>query len=186
MRYTIITPTLLRDTLHRLCESIERQTYSDWQHVVVVDVNPLLVDESMIDQIEHPQRLMLLCGQAHRDSGNTCRRNGWDYAQGDYVFYIDDDNYFADDDVLETLRFVTQPVALFPLLFMGEQGPVEPVSVGSSDGNQLLVRRDIGRWPNLKGTDTDGIFIRDLTDAFPYDVYEERPLVVYEYARHGA
>ena len=37
MRYTIITPTLLRDTLPRLCESIDRQTCSDWQHILAVD-----------------------------------------------------------------------------------------------------------------------------------------------------
>ncbi len=183
VRYTIITPTLLRETLPRLCRSIEEQTDPSWQHIVMVDTRKR--DETMLRSIQHPQRLIIHCERPHKDTGNTCRRAAWEVADGDYLLYIDDDNFFHDPLVFETLRFVTEPVALFPLLFQGEQGPVTPFKIGASDGNQLLVKREIGRWPDLKTNDVDGIFILDLTTNHPYELYEERPLVVYEYARHG-
>jgi len=37
MRYTIVTPTICRQSLLRLCESIDSQTQSDWEHLVVID-----------------------------------------------------------------------------------------------------------------------------------------------------
>lgn len=188
MRYTIITPTLLRDTLPRLCTSIDRQTCVDWEHVVMVDVDRRDISDhhrEMLSTVEHPQRKVAVCEQAHRNTGNTCRRNAYAHAHGDYLLYIDDDNYLADNNVLETLERVTEPVCLFPLLFQGKQGPVLPVKVGSSDGNQLMVRREIGIWPESDSRAADGDLIVDLTAQHPYEVYTERPLVVYEFARHG-
>ena len=186
MRYTIITPTLLRKTLARLCRSIEQQSCTDWQHIVVVDT--LGIDQELIDSIRHPQRLILFCEKAHEDWAVTCRRSAWEHAQGDYLLYVDDDNWLADDDVLEALQCVSRPVALHPLLYRGEYSDPVPVRIGHSDTNQLMVRRDIGQWPLLSpenGRQGDGIFIRDLTLTYPYDVYTERALVVYEEEGYG-
>ena len=37
MRYTIITPSLARPSLVKLCVSINNQTNKDWEHIVALD-----------------------------------------------------------------------------------------------------------------------------------------------------
>ena len=36
MTFTIITPTVVRETLLRTCRSVDEQRYANWQHVVMV------------------------------------------------------------------------------------------------------------------------------------------------------
>ena len=176
-----MTPSLLRHSLARLCDSIDEQTCTDWEHIIAVDE-----PSGRLDDVAHPQRKILWCGR-HRDWGNTPRWMAWDHAQGDYLLYIDDDNYLADPDVLDTLRFVTGPVALFPLEVEGKFVHPLPVEVGRSDGNGLIVRRDIGRWPVSDRRSADGELIAALVSAHPAcPVYDDRALVVYERARLGA
>ncbi len=179
MRYSIITPTLLRPALKRLCDSIDNQTYEGWEHIVVVDT--LDLNEELIQLVDHPQRTVIYCDRPHCDWASTCRRSAWDVASGDYLLFIDDDNYLACDDVLESLLTVKAPVALFPLLYRGEPSPVLPVAVGRSDTNQLMVLREIGQWPESLAREADGVFIERLTREHEWEVVcDEKPLVVYE------
>src|SRR5678815_1672338 len=78
LRYTIITPSLLRPTLKRTCNSIDAQTNRSWQHVIVADCS---VEDyaNKRDLIPHdPRRLLMFCGTRHNDFGNTCRYNAWE------------------------------------------------------------------------------------------------------------
>lgn len=182
MRYTIITPTVLRASLKRLCDSIDAQTCDGWEHLVMVDT--LERDDELLSSIVHPQRRVIFCAQPHRDWGDTCRRNAWPLATGDRLLYVDDDNYLADDRVLETLRDVSEPVVLFPLQYRGEVSAPLPIEVGRSDGNGLMVDRRIGQWP-LVGAheserDIDGEFVVTLTTGNPYEALFGRALVVYD------
>ena len=38
MRYAIVTPTICRPSLLRLCESVDGQVQTDWEHLVIVDL----------------------------------------------------------------------------------------------------------------------------------------------------
>jgi glycosyltransferase involved in cell wall biosynthesis len=178
MRYSIITPSLGRDTLLRLCQSIDQQSCADWEHIVMIDSADA---EHLLYSIRHPQRTVVHCSNTYRDWGNTCRREAWDLSSGEYLLYIDDDNYYADMEVLETLLSATQPVVLFPLLHRGSIELPIPIRVGRSDSNALMVKREIGQWPAGGGHETDGIFIQQLTSNHSYELLTNRALVVYEY-----
>ena len=90
MRFTIITPTLQRSSLVRACNSVDSQSYSDWQHLVMVDRAKL--DHALLAGIHHPQRSVIKCAVPHHNYGNTCRHNAWELATGDYCLMLDDDN----------------------------------------------------------------------------------------------
>src|ERR1700677_1888333 len=107
-RYTIIAPTILRRSWIRTCESVNKQTCTDWEHIVMVDC-----EGDIPAEIVHPQRKILYCKTNHNNYGNTCRWNACEHATGDYLYYLDDDNYFMDDNVLETLKIVTGDWAIF-------------------------------------------------------------------------
>lgn len=140
----------------------------------------MVSDNYDLRTIAHPQRRVIQCF-GRRDWGNNCRHLAWHLTSGDYLLYTDDDNYYVDSDVLQTLQSATEPVVLFPLLHRGTTESPEPIVVGRSDSNGLMVRRDIGQWPAHSDHNSDGTFIERLTTEHPYEVLSGRALVVYEY-----
>lgn len=160
MRYSIITPTLARPTLRRLCDSIDAQTAANsWEHLIAVDM-PLVFDKvraSIIESIpKDPRRRIFRCGKNHNNYGNTCRWKMWEYATGDYILYADDDNYLADPLALERLDSITADWALFPMLRHGERFFHDPPTFSKLDTGNLLIKREHGRWPDIPGGLTPG------------------------------
>ena len=205
MRYTIITPTINNPTLVRACKSVENQTCTDWEHIVMIDgVNAYVP--------EHPQRKMFHCPHRHNDVGNTCRYNAWEYAKGDYVYYLDDDNYLAHHDVLEELKQVTAPWALLPIYRVGRGGTTKnfhmtpagaketvrhspsgwgghrlfhyPPHGGWVDVGSLLIRRDIARWTSKSLVCPDAEMAEQLYQTHPgQDMGHLRPVLIYKFAK---
>ena len=188
MRYTVITPTLCRESLIRACESLDAQTNGDWQHLIAVDV-PLVVDaraRSVIARVKKdPRRQIIRCGKQHRNFGNTCRHKLWEQATGEYLLYLDDDNYYADSDVLKTLEEVTEQWALFPMLRVGVERMDLPPGMCKTDAGQIIHRRHLSRWPDNDKYTADGRLIEDLISKAPYQVLRTRPLLVYEQTSRG-
>src|ERR1700691_970430 len=127
--FSIITPTLQRDSLLRCCESINSQTFADnWQHIVMVD--SYTIERDLIERISHPQRIVAGCATSHKNFGNTCRHRAWLFATGQWCLYLDDDNYLADARILEDLAVALEGIperwALFPILRHGSPFFHEP------------------------------------------------------------
>jgi len=182
MRYTIVTPTICRQSLVRLCESIDSQTQVDWEHLVVVDMprKNMTADKRKVIAAIPPQakRSFSYCDKKHNNYGHTCRHQIWEHAKGDYILYVDDDDYLADKDVLRTLDSVTEPWAVFPALRNGDAFFHLPPGIGRTGTGMFLHRKDIGRWPDLDSYEADGSFVEELRQKYPYQVLNSRPLVV--------
>src|ERR1700722_11558763 len=77
--FSVITPTLQRDSLIRACRSLDEQTCDDWEHIIMVDTPQ--ANYNLWDQIDPNEgfgkRKILLCDHPHADFGNTCRHNAW-------------------------------------------------------------------------------------------------------------
>ena len=124
-------------------------------------------------------RKITYCDRAHQNVGNTCRHNLWDSATGDYLFYLDDDKYLADNTVLETLKQVTEPWAVFPIHRFGQRFFNLPPALNATDAANFIVRRDIGRYPNSNYYASDGMLVEHLKFwGYPYQVVDGRELVV--------
>lgn len=176
MRYTIITPTVLRHSLLRTCESVDQQACTDWQHLVMVDCD--ITDNAILKHIAHPHRQIVQCLTAHHNGGNTCRHNAWDRALGEYLFYLDDDNWFTDDNILEDLKIVTTPWALFPILRHGQRFFCDPPSPCYVDTGNVIARREIGLWPDIEAYCSDGVWVDGLKQ-YPYQAFPDfRPIMV--------
>lgn len=127
MRMSIIIPVYNgAATLDRCLKSIQRQSYGDYQVVIVDDGS---VDGS----------LALARGWAARDDRFTviskpcygpgaARNRGLALAQGEYVLYMDADDYWLRDDLLQTLadRIHRQPadVYMYQMAKVTEDGSV--------------------------------------------------------------
>jgi glycosyltransferase involved in cell wall biosynthesis len=178
--FSIITPTLQRQSLIKTCASLNAQTFSSWEHLVMVDQE--FLDIPLYDAINHPQRYVFQCERPHKDGGNSCRRNAWKTAQGAWIFYLDDDNYLADDRILEDIYAIIQNVpywALFPILRLGQRFYTDPPSSCHVDTMNVVVRQKIAEWPQTDAYGADGVFIEDLVRKYPYAAFPEfRPIAI--------
>ena len=182
VRYTIVTPTICRPSLLRLCRSIDEQTQSDWEHLVVIDMPRNRLAKNQREVIASiptkASRSYSYCDRKHNNYGHTCRHHGWEHATGEYVLYIDDDDYLADRDVLNTLDTVTDPWAVFPVLRHGNVFLNLPPGLGNTGTGMFIHKREIGRWPDMDCYGADGAFIEELKQRHRYQVVNSRPLVI--------
>jgi glycosyltransferase involved in cell wall biosynthesis len=178
MRFTIITPTLQRSSLLRACNSVDSQSYSDWQHIVMVDRAKL--DRALLAGIHHPQRSVIHCPVPHHNYGNTCRHNAWELATGDYCLMLDDDNYLTDDRILEDIAANLEDSphwVLFPILRRGKRFFHDPPGLKVTDTANVVVRKEIARWPNILEYAADARWIEGLK-AYPHKSLPDfRPIV---------
>jgi glycosyltransferase involved in cell wall biosynthesis len=183
-KYSIITPTLVRPTLCRLIASIDAQTDPSWEHIVMIDVPLVTLPEkrAIVESIpSDPRRKFFRCGKAHRNYGNTCRWNAFDKASGDYIIYLDDDDYLADSEVFRTLQQVTADWAIFPIMRCGNLWFCEPPGMGRTGSGMFLYKRALGvRYPDVPDYSADGMLAEQLL-KYPYQALrDERPLMIYE------
>lgn len=182
MRYTIITPTICRESLLRVCQSLDSQSDPDWEHLVVIDMpyRDMTRDQRRILQSIAPRgnRVFSHCHKRHNNYGHTCRHQIWDCAKGDYVLYLDDDDYLADSHVLKILDSVTEPWGVFPVLRHGKLFFNLPPGIGNTGTGMFIHRREIGRWPDSDAYEADGIFAEELKRGYRYQVIGGNPLVI--------
>lgn len=178
-RFTVITPTLLRESLMAACNSLDGQSFTDWQHVICVDgVN------GSFPFPEPGKRDLMFCHMRHNNFGNTCRFLAWEQALGDYILHLDDDNTLLDEHVLRDIDAALRsagdpPWALFPILRHGQRFFTDPPRSCHVDTANVVVKREIGRWPNRDEYTADGIWVEALVRDHPYVAFPGfRPIVV--------
>ncbi len=181
MRYAIVTPTICRPSLLRLCESVDGQVQTDWEHLVIVDLPRQEMTQSQQGVLRSisssANRSIFFCDKRHNNYGHTCRYQAWERVKGEYILYVDDDDYLADSAVLETLDAVTQSWAVFPVLRHGQRFFCLPPGPRSTGTGMFIHRKEIGRWPALDSYEADGCFVEELTRQHSYQVVDSRPLV---------
>jgi glycosyltransferase involved in cell wall biosynthesis len=176
-------PTLVRSTLIRAVESIINQTNQDWELLLCIDV-PLVFDKEKTERLKslpNDSRIKIhRCNQNHGDYGNHCRHQAHDRVKGDYILMLDDDDYFADSKVLETLEQVTKMWAIFPIMRCGNLWFHDPPGMCRTGNGMYIYRRFLGlKYPDNDHYCADGEFV-DKLKAFPYQsLGHERPLVIY-------
>jgi len=187
VKISIITPTLQRDSLRRCCESIDKQSYSDWEHIVWIDDE--IREEWVTSELFHPQRKILTEHRRLGNFGNTARHFAWYLTDGDFLLYLDDDNYLADDHILGDLAVTLSTVphwAVFPILRHGYRFFHDPPGNCLVDTANMLIRREIAQWPDGPEYTMDGIFCEQLKAKYPYVAFPEmRPIVIMETSNRG-
>lgn len=189
MRYSIITPTLVRPSLKRLCDSIDAQTNGDWEHLIVIDCTIDAEKQEILRGIkQNLRRHFMVCPTKHeKDFGNTARRHAFDQASGEYILQIDDDDYYADNDVFKTLEQVTKMWAVFPVLAYGKRCHRRPPGLHLTGSAMFMYRRDTGlKFPDNQDYSADGQLVEALKAKYEYDSLDDcRELAIYPQANHG-
>jgi glycosyltransferase involved in cell wall biosynthesis len=125
MKLSIITPTIGRTTLARTCKAIDEQGYEDWEHIIIYD--GLSSDQQfgqLIAQYANAKRVVTATESRCNDFGHTPRQIAWDYVAGEYIGYIDDDDYYlpgAFERIAEKLAMAQPDLLIFPADRMGQR-----------------------------------------------------------------
>jgi hypothetical protein len=187
--FSIITPSLQRESLVRLCRSVEANPEYLWEHIVALD-SPT-PDWGLIAKCAHPNRNFLFCGERHGHYGNHARVMACDAATGNYFVWADDDNYFAYENVLHDMAMALEsagnpPFALFPIMRHGSYFLYDPPGMCRTDSANIVVKRDIGRWPDIEAREADGVLVERLRDNYPYVSFPDfKPIIVMEHSSNG-
>lgn len=172
-----------------MCASIDAQTQDEWEHLVIVDLTPGMISRKQRRIIESvrqcPKRVFYYCDRKHNNYGHSCRHEIWEKARGDYILYIDDDDYLAHKEALSTLDAVGEPWAVFPVLRHGKLFLELPPGIGKTGTGMFVHRREIGRWPNLDAYEADGVFVEQLRKQYPFQVLNCEPLVIQPKSSYG-
>ncbi|MCU1301034.1 MAG: hypothetical protein JWQ87_1318 [Candidatus Sulfotelmatobacter sp.] len=184
MRYSIITPTICRESLLRLFLSIDGQTQSDWEHLVVIDTphHSLTRDQRKIIESTlippRANRSFSYCERKHNNYGHTCRHQAWERAKGDYILYLDDDDYLAHHEALSVLDSVVEAWAVFPVLRHGQLFFNLPPGTARTGTGMFIHKREIGKWPDSNAYEADGLFVEGLLQKYRYQALDCPPLVI--------
>ena len=181
--FSIITPTIGRDTLLKTCETIDNQTCHDWEHLVIFDGPEQ--DVEVFKKIEHPQRRIIFSGHNFGDYGHSLRFFSYDLAKYDRMMYIDDDDYYHPECLGTVQRVMDSEVEFifFPALRYGQFFMELPPRQNFTVFCQYVHRkRDrLGnpiRFPP-GGHGQDSWWIGEMVKKYPYQVIETQgcPLV---------
>lgn len=187
-RYSFITPTLVRPTLSRLCRSIDSQVETEWEHLVIADctMEDYLRHLPFLTTLEHPNRYFFCCEHHHANGGNSCRNKFQSAARGEYLFFIDDDDFLADNEVLNTLNVVEAPWAIFPADHYGQYFLHVPPGMCRTGTGMFIFKRGLATWPDTDQYESDGVLIEQLIQKYPYEVVSGRSLVIQPKQNRGA
>jgi len=125
MKLSVITPTIGRTTLKRTCESVDNQSYQDFEHIIIYDGLPTDSEfQALVAEYTSEKRTVAATGKKCNDFGHTPRQLAWPYTTGEYIGYIDDDDYYlpgAFEAVAGKLLRVAATFLFFPADRMGQR-----------------------------------------------------------------
>ena len=110
MKLSIIVPVYqVKSTLPRCLDSVIRQSFRDWQLILVDDASTDGSGQICDKYVRQERRIQVV--HLKRNAGLSAARNaGIEKAKGDYITFIDSDDYIADD----TLKLLMELLTIHP------------------------------------------------------------------------
>ena len=110
MKFSIIVPTYNSEAyIKELMNSLVKQTLNKQDFEVIV-VDDCSTDNTLKLVESYKKKLNLIVDQLDQNSGGPGkpRNTAFDLAQGEYVFFVDSDDYIHKDTLLDVSKFVNQ------------------------------------------------------------------------------
>ena len=102
MKLSIIIPVYnVEDTLERCVQSVVRQTFGDFEVILVDDGSPDNSPQLCDEWVQRDNRIRVI----HKQNGglSDARNAGLDVAKGDFITFVDSDDYLAEDTYAITM-----------------------------------------------------------------------------------
>lgn len=137
VKVTIITPTYKPDfdKILNMIKSVQAQTFDDYEHIICAD-SPHPEVEDFIKSLNDDRIIYMHTLEKSKDQGHTVRNTVLEFALGDYVFFLDDDNIIFPNALKDFVESFTKDVKFIvaDILHMGplprHRGPPPIVMTG--------------------------------------------------------
>ena len=188
MRFSVIIPAYNSEAyIRKGLDSIRAQSFKDYELIVVCDSCEDNTERIACDYADRVLRI-----EAHNDG--VGRSVGLDAAQGDYVLFLDDDDWYLHEFAFEILAHrierVKADIYCFAFIWKGI-GYASPLSnhgtLFPSVWNKCWTRSFIGetRFPDIYSI-SDAYFHAEMLSKMPMVDVWDMPLVYYNYLRPGS
>lgn len=190
-----IIPTYKRaDMLPRSIESVLNQTYKNIEVIVVDDNDPDTVDrqkiESIMSKYKEKQNVLYIKHEKNRN-GSAARNTGLKKANGTYVCFLDDDNYFYPEKIEKQVQYLLHHPEFkaaycglrykhFDILPLGEGDLTYEQLLGSNiiDTNMIIMETsialEIGGWDErLKRNQDVSFMLRYFKNGYKVGLVRE-------------
>lgn len=105
---SVITATIGRESLPKTCEMVDKQTYTDWEHVIVFDGKNAESQTGMkLSQrpgAEEDKRNYIIIEKSKYDHGKTPQNVGMIASKGDFITLLDDDNRWLPEHLESMMK----------------------------------------------------------------------------------
>lgn len=154
---SIIIPTYRgSDALMVALESIYRQSYHNYE-VIVADDNGPGEDEQLKTAAiieNYAQKMPISYLVKEHVNGSHARNNGLAVAKGDYICFLDDDDFYLPhylEKAVEALENETQKaIVFFDVIILNKEGTCRKVSNETISAKDILLsKKEIGTGSNL-------------------------------------
>lgn len=98
---SIIIPSYnRRKYLEEAIESVLKQTYENKEIIIVDDCSKDGTEEYITEKYRNNTRIKFYKNKENSGAG-VSRKNGYDKSKGNYIIFMDDDDYYTNDDFIE-------------------------------------------------------------------------------------
>lgn len=102
-RFSIIVAAYnIENFIQRAIESVETQTFKNFEVIVVNDCSTDSTEEKILDFCEKYKDIIYISHKENKKAGGA-RNTALELAKGEYIVFLDGDDYLADKYVLEKL-----------------------------------------------------------------------------------
>lgn len=171
---SVVIPTRGRaDLLKRAIESVYKQTFTNYQIVVVVD-GPDTETESMLQELKNSKLEYIINPKSL--GGSEARNVGVNHARGNWIAFLDDDDEWFPNKLEEQYKIAKQKRDKSPIIYSrliasspkaDYEWPRRGIKKNEHISEYLFTRRSLFQGEGLIQTST--IFVsRDLMIALPF------------------
>ena len=113
MKITVIVPTYGEPKfLDKAIQSVQNQTYEDWEMIIVDDNNPdtearIATESIVMEYLKNDERIHYIKHPQNRN-GAAARNTGIAQAKGEYIAFLDSDDEYLPRRLEECCRVLDQ------------------------------------------------------------------------------
>lgn len=144
---SIITPSYNRkNMLKDVIECLFNQTYKDWELIIIDDCSTDGTQE-MMEGYKNNSQIKYYRNSVNMKNPGISRNKGFNLAKGDYVVFMDDDDYYIDDTFFERVMDIYEKNKDKNLCLVTANAYIDVIS------NGIRKKGDIGIKGFVDGTD---------------------------------
>lgn len=177
-KFSIIIPAYNCEKYIDICiKSILTQNFKDYEIIVVDDCS----NDKTYDLLKKYENIKVIRHDKNKKAGGA-RNTGLKVANGEYIMFLDADDYLANSTVLTDINKIIKEKGFPDLIYMGFQkvGKSEGVYIPDRESANLGVRLRTWKYQNVWDICWKKEFIEDSKLEFVEDRYYEDFVFYYE------